>query len=280
MKKNNEKDNILEVSSAEKIFHKINIDYTNLEIKYSDNINFKFEFPITPREYLKYAQSDIKEKGKKGLINALSNSKRSIDCLVETILNSLGIAPDKIQPNAIKFCNEVLNSKDKNIEPQSLKLFCALGFAPSFLISEVRLLRNKVEHEYEIPNLYDVVKAVEVAELLLNNVKAKELYSTSIHITECREGDTPSIYFEESHYIKSENNSCFSLLAFNKNINNKILKYEFKGDELIFYFLLKAMFIASHDNELLIYTIKLMLQNIGTKTPKEHIKIKKADYDE
>lgn len=60
-----------------KLFEIANLDYTNLTIETREIVSFGlFEFSITPREYLKFAKQDLKDKKDKNLINSLSNAKR------------------------------------------------------------------------------------------------------------------------------------------------------------------------------------------------------------
>lgn len=272
------KRNKVKFDSLDELIDLAKVDFTDLSIGYGDNINLNYSFQVSPEAYLKYAKSDLKIGGGKSLINSLSNAKRSIDCLVESVLKSLNIDPNKIPENAIKFCDLVLDENEKNIKPKSLKLFCALGLAPSILISEVRTLRNKVEHEYVIPELTDVVKATEVADLLLNNVKAKEMYSCCIDITDVKSqlkadseygGAITGLYFNEIYPQKDERVCEFALEFYGDDWNS----YYFTGDELVYFFFLRAMFIAEHDEDNLKETIALLLNYVNIKTPKEHVKI-------
>lgn len=266
------------VNDIQDFFDLVKVDLTDIAIGYHDNINLDFEFPMSPEKYLKFAKSDLKDGSEKGLINALSNAKRSIDCLIESVLNSLHINPNSIPEAVNSFYEDVLNDVEKQITPNSLKLFCGLGFAPSILISEVRTLRNKVEHDYVIPLKSDVVKAIEVADLLLNNVKAKEIYSGTIDITdrqsqidiEENRRNIKGIYFDKS-YLTCENSNCtFQLRWYTET---KRIIYYFKGNELVYFYFLRSMFIAAHDEDALASTIKSMFNHINTKTPKKYIKI-------
>lgn len=48
-------------------------------------------FQITPYEYLEFAEIDIQSNTKHGVVNALSNAKRSLDCRIECVLFSFGL---------------------------------------------------------------------------------------------------------------------------------------------------------------------------------------------
>ncbi|EGQ9579626.1 hypothetical protein D0810_18505 [Vibrio cholerae] len=263
---------VVKAKSVQEVFDVIKLDYTNLSIGTYDNINFSHTFPIMPVDYLKYAQNDMSDSNERGLINALSNSKRSIDCQIEVVLRSLNIDPEFITQSALDFCKRVLPERERNIKPLSLRLFCALGLAPSFLISEVRNLRNKVEHEFQIPNEHDVTRALEIAELLINNVKAKELYTCSIDISDLkRKGDAEDGYITGVYFEEDYKTSSFQLTGWRDKTER--IKYLFDTNEIQYYFLLRAMFVAEHDKEKLSDSIRMLLETLDIKTPKEFINI-------
>ena len=110
------------VSSPKQVFEHVKLDYTNISIAAHDNINFDFEFQVMPFDYLSYAQKDMSETSPKGLINALSNAKRSIDCLIEVALKSLSIDPSNIEKSALDFCAHVLSEKEKDIKVEGTVL--------------------------------------------------------------------------------------------------------------------------------------------------------------
>ncbi|HDZ3733787.1 TPA: hypothetical protein RSW61_005479 [Vibrio harveyi] len=264
---------IEKVSSPKQVFEHVKLDYTNISVGAHDNINFGFKFQVMPFDYLSYAQKDMSEISPKGLINALSNAKRSIDCLIEVVLRSLSIDPNNIEKSALDFCAHVLSEKEQDIKPMSLRLFCALGFAPSFMISEVRNLRNKVEHEFHIPEEFEVVRALEVSELLINNVKAKEIFSSTIDISDVKrfekagEGYITGVYFEQDYKTGG-----FKLSGTGKC--GLEVEYEFNANETEYFYLLRAMFVADHDREKLVTTIYKLLDVLDIATPSEFRKVR------
>lgn len=263
---------VVRATSVQEVFDLVKLDYTNLSIGVSDNINFNHSFPVMPFDYLKYAQEDMSTSSGKALINALSNSKRSIDCMIEVVLRSLNINPENVHPSALEFCAKVLPTRERNIKPLSLRIFCALGLAPSFLITEVRNLRNKVEHEFQIPNELEVLRAIEIAELLLNNVKAKELYSCCIDISDIkRKGEKGDGYITGIHFEDDYKTQAFQLTSWFED--GKRVDYHFDTTEVQFYYLLRSMFVAEHDQDKLINTILMLLESLKIKTPREFVKV-------
>ncbi len=106
---------VVKAKSVQDVFDAIKLDYTNLSIGTYDNINFSHKFPIMPVDYLKYAQNDMSDSNERGLINALSNSKRSIDCQIEVVLRSLNIDPECITQSALDFASECYLSEKETL---------------------------------------------------------------------------------------------------------------------------------------------------------------------
>lgn len=260
-------------SEVKDFFKEANLNYKDLSVTYSDNINFENYFDLTPDDYLKFSKIDLKQRDERGLINALSNAKRAIDCLIENVLRNFNINIKKLPKEALNFCDEVLSNDDKQISPASLRLFCALGLSPSILVSEVRHLRNQVEHEFSSPKKEDVLRAYEVAELLINNLKAKELYSCAIDISsiEISTNTVNSIGFDfKSSYSKEHNR--FYINAYDGK--GGVSYYYFKQEDKVYYYFLKAMFIAEFDLEELASCIKLIIKEISPNLSLDEINVK------
>lgn len=131
------------------------------------------KFDIEPCDFLSFSKDDYKIKDKKGLVGALSNAKRAIDCQVDWIISYLGY--DYLNFDAKKypqikvlideFETGVSLHTDSSIK---LRFIQSLELAPIFLISKIRTIRNKLEHEYILPNEGEVREAIDVAELFIN----------------------------------------------------------------------------------------------------------------
>lgn len=142
-------------------------------IKDAGCYSYSNDFELTPDNFLNFAKDEYKLLDKKGLVGALSNSKRAIDCQIDWIISYLGF--DHLKFNESKYPEVKLlidefehmknNSKDLTMK---LRFIQALGIAPTFLISKIRKVRNKLEHEYTLPSIEDVIESIEVAELFIN----------------------------------------------------------------------------------------------------------------
>lgn len=128
-----------------------------LDIKGIESL--KYSTPVTPPEYLQYAEADLLGGSSHGLVNALSNAKRAIDCQVTNILQGFGLSIPKQFPN-------------------KLEKIAALGLVAPRIIKKIVRLRNLLEHEFHNPQLTEVEDAVDVATLFLE--ATRRIYSNGI----------------------------------------------------------------------------------------------------
>lgn len=65
----------------------------NEETRWSSKSNERVatQFEVTPTEYLAFAENDLESKDLRGLINALSNTKRALDCQIDSLLYTFGL---------------------------------------------------------------------------------------------------------------------------------------------------------------------------------------------
>lgn len=166
------KNNNLDLNKIEK---ELKIDWTNFTVIEWDILgDFDCPFEITPLEFLNYAKEDLKLKSNKGLIDAMSNAKRSIECQIDIIIIMLGYDYKKFDNSKAyletkQFIKKFFNQNNVEGLTDRIKLLQILDITPTFLISKIRNLRNKVEHEYIIPSLQDVKEAIEIADLFIHS---------------------------------------------------------------------------------------------------------------
>jgi hypothetical protein len=131
--------------------------------------NFREEkiFEIEPKEYLQYAKLDLKEKTKKALLNSIMNSKRAIDCQIDSICFNLGNL------------NKRLNF------PEKIVFLRKIGIISPNILKKINKIRNLMEHEYKIPNKSDVEDAVDIADLFLASTEKfiREIYNLSFDVS-------------------------------------------------------------------------------------------------
>ena len=113
---------------------------------------FDYSTPLKPVEYLTFAEKDLRLGGPRGLVNALANAKRAIDCQIFNLLSSLGI------PEPYSF-------------PGRLNALQALGLLAPRVIRKIVQLRNILEHEYYLPKVDEVEDAIDITALFVGTLK-------------------------------------------------------------------------------------------------------------
>ena len=153
------------------VFKEVGIDFSKISVHNRSESSNSESFDLKPKDFIRYAKEDLKSCNKKGLINSLTNSKRAIDCQIDTILNNYGISFDKI-PKASEELIEATNLSNIDL-PHKLKLIQALKFSPSGLTTKTRNFRNRLEHYYQIPSETEIRESLEIAELFILSCESK-----------------------------------------------------------------------------------------------------------
>jgi len=125
-------------------------------------------------DFLAFAKEDLASGSIKGFINAITNAKKAIDCQIDNFILSLGYEHTKISKyTAVK--NFVTNTENNTLK---LKFLEKLEVIPIKLISKIRKLRNKIEHNYYRPTEDEADEAVELADLFVNCLQRKIFYES------------------------------------------------------------------------------------------------------
>ena len=157
--------------SLKNIVKTVGIDWTKAFIYWEPGIRYECDFDITPNDFLRFANQDLQNIDERGIINAITNAKRAIDCQVDTLLACIGYKPNTNLPQNVKDYIKQHSSSNENVNiPQRLMLVSCLDAAPSKLISKIRGIRNLLEHEYNLPTVDQAHEAIELATLFIGTV--------------------------------------------------------------------------------------------------------------
>lgn len=149
------------------------LDLSDLIIEKDLGLWLQHDFQICPLDFVNFAKEDLSENTTRGFINAITNAKRAVDCQIDSVYQAIGFSHDK-QHEATKAFVEWHEHNEGSVDaPKKLKFIRALGLAPTVLISKIRLLRNRLEHYYEVPDVNLVKEYVEIAELFICTVQYK-----------------------------------------------------------------------------------------------------------
>jgi hypothetical protein len=85
--------NELREQTSKDLFSRVNLDWKKLTIEIADGETLNFQYSLTPKFFLNSAHDDLKEGSARGLVNALTNAKRAIDCQTDSFLSAIGFSP-------------------------------------------------------------------------------------------------------------------------------------------------------------------------------------------
>ena len=252
--------------TVKQLLNESKIDFTNTIIGPFDLAYVELKencFEITPQQYLNFAKCDNQNSDIRGRINSVSNSKRSIDCLIEIIFHSLSI---NIESESLKIFSEYFFDSQQSVS-YKLKIIKALNLAPVFMISNIRNLRNKIEHGYSIPTKEDVISAIELAEFFNTFIMNKFDDMFLFFITD-QKNTQIDINKSELHF-KFENNNIV--------IYYKDKKVTVENNDINYPVIIAMMLTALNDKEKFYEYLKYFLLINEHPIPVERIKILKNE---
>ena len=154
------------------LFETSSVEWSRLVVSLDTSTKLRFDFPLSPSDFLKFAKVDFHAGGIRGYINSLSNAKRAMDCGVESIIAAVGYSSSGLR---VQLGKETVGIIERGALDSSLpftdKFFESLGgFTPS-LLDRVRRLRHDIEHRFQKPTKRKAVEALEIAELFLRSTE-------------------------------------------------------------------------------------------------------------
>jgi hypothetical protein len=110
----------------------------------------------SPDKYLYFSKEDLLEEGfsTRCLVNSISNSKRALHLQVEIICKHFGI--DRLYNKSLNF-------------PTRLEFLKKCGVINSRILLKINKSRNKIEHDYYLPNKEEAENYFDITELFINS---------------------------------------------------------------------------------------------------------------
>ena len=244
------------------------IDFTKAIIQVDTGTRLSCDFEVSPQEYINFSKIDFRKKDKHGKINALTNAKRAIDCQIDRILKSLGYEFEDFPKYLDDFSTFFCETEEEKSLPMKLKIIVAFGMAPCRLISDIRNLRNKIEHDYIVPNEQEVKNSIEIAELFCNATEKKLMDYWEFGITDRKhkKRNISGIYI-----LRNEEENKFELHYIEKQNNNRFVVEISKNDPE--YAPMMRMHLFTDQEEELLKSLKYLLRIIDHKIPEDKINI-------
>jgi hypothetical protein len=138
----------------------MDFNVTQIEVEFDSGTTIEHKFEIQASDFMNYAELDLQQNTEHGLVNALSNAKRAIDCQIDTVLGCFGLLSSR------KF-------------PQKMEILHDIGIIAPRIINKVIKARNYLEHEYVKPEKELVEDAVDIASLFVHTLDKSLRYFNS-----------------------------------------------------------------------------------------------------
>jgi hypothetical protein len=152
----------------------VKMNWTDVYFTPDSGTAYYCPFAIKPSDFITFAKADFFKADTRGLVNALSNAKRAIDCQADSFIASIGLDPERLDKqlgaNGVASLSFGAAAADG---PLKFRFLQALGIATPAIIARMRRLRNLLEHEYKKPRKIDVSDAIGVAELFVQACHGK-----------------------------------------------------------------------------------------------------------
>lgn len=255
--------------SLQEYFKEINLDFQNVAIYYDGGCEISGKTEISPNEFLGFAKNDFQFGNLHGLINAITNAKRAIDCQLDNVISSIGYDYTLFDNNKYRkkfHINKYIKGNEKKFIKTSLKLrfIRSLEIAPAELVAEIRALRNKIEHEYFVPSDIEALKAIELADLFIGSIQNKIRFIGEFFIGNYNremqniKGNKILISYseEEFKYIISCNSNSFEL--------------DFESDLYLYLIRLNLSVFSRYDAE---QAFKSLLMYLDYKLDSKEVKL-------
>jgi hypothetical protein len=117
-----------------------------------DTVNLAWD--VTPAEYLQFAEKDLADGDKRGVINALSNAKRALECQIDSLLIAFALP----------------KSTNRSV-PDKLAILKRIGLIAPPILRKINSHRNEMEHRYACPVDEQVRDFVDVVSLFLESTR-------------------------------------------------------------------------------------------------------------
>lgn len=145
-------------------------------------------FDIMPIDFLTYAEADISTKDKGSLVNALSNTKRALDCQIEIIICEHGLQK-KLKKERWNFPKKIKFLREKRI------------VAPRVL-EKINKTRNTLEHDFKKPTKDNVEDALDITTLFIGYCKQLKRVPDTIHLGfDEKTTDYVKVFFDKKNFI-------------------------------------------------------------------------------
>lgn len=150
---------MIESDKITKLYHFVTNHLEELEEDASSGHGFDVPmYDLYARDYLEFAENQLKMGTIEALINCISNLKRAVDCQTDTFLYTLSL-------------QEIFKKRNLKFE-KKLELISSLGIFNSSSLAKLNRIRNKMEHEYKIPEIDEIDLYFDLVSAFVSNLES------------------------------------------------------------------------------------------------------------
>lgn len=100
------------------------------------------DFELSARDFMEFAEKELGKDADYNRINCIGHLKRALDCSLDTFLHVFNLL-DLFRTRNLKF-------------EKKLDFLSAIGIVSSRSLARLNTIRNRMEHDYEIPKIADI----------------------------------------------------------------------------------------------------------------------------
>jgi len=115
-------------------------------------------FDISPQDFISFAEIDLTQDYEHKYVNSLSNSKRALDCQLDSLLVSFGYYP--------------LSQKQQWSFPKKIDLIKEFGIVAPRVLKKINKQRNLLEHQFVKPEKETVEDFLDITMLFIASTDA------------------------------------------------------------------------------------------------------------
>lgn len=261
------------------IIRKANLDWSKLIFEIGSNTTLFYDYQLSPNDFLTFAKADLYKADVRGLVNALSNAKRAIDCQTDVFISALGFSPNDIAKQLGKNRVQTIAKASNNPkQPLTFKVLESFGVITPSILGRMRSLRHLLEHHYKKPTKQAASDAIDIASLYLRACEGmmKDFINgfgigigrikVHKHFYDCKR----ELYF----HFENEKQKHIYVLFWDRTSDAKIKQSRVKiyADQQEYYLLLK-LFFAIHNEEALEPLIIDLLSALNIPVAKKMVQI-------
>ncbi len=186
-----------------------NLDWRRMIVNQESGSLLHHEYPLSAKFFLSCAQKDFEERTPRGLINALSNAKRAIDCQTDSHICAIGLSPSELPKQIGKsgIANLSQFTREEH-RPLTFRVLESLGVVAPGIVDRVRSIRHMLEHHYRKPTRAQVRDAIDIASLYVSALEGS--MNSFLENVQLENGKMPSV----SDYHTSERSILLELQTY------------------------------------------------------------------